>query len=678
MTFAGALTSRLDWPGAARRWNRFAAWFFRGRYLLLARAVGLRPVGDAGSPPGTLLVEIDGLGYDHLYKAIQRGYLPTLRGLLERGDFRAYRWRCGLAADTPPIQSGLMYGRRDGIVGFYWWDRQEQRRIVGSNPYHMRLVQARLAERAGHPGLLDGGSSYSNIMSGGARWSVLTIAGANPHWFWPGQGLLRALAIALLNPGKIIRFAFDATWEVLQEAEDRAYVIATDRPRILEGAFPLVRVLLNVMAREIVTAGTRLDMLRGVPVVYSCYIGYDVVGHHSGPVSRNALRVLRGIDSAIGRLMETRAWTERPYDVVFLSDHGMSGCQPVAEAFDQDFEEWVEAWWRQGAPATPQYQIERHWAWRRQQRRAMRARRAVLSGGRWGRGRDLVTRVAGVFARRSSGFFRTWGRIGAWALEIGSSGAIKLGDRFLAEEEAGDHPRVLVISCGPLSQLWVAGVERRLQRHEVEELCPGFTQALVDHPAVECVITREGDVLVVQGRGGTAHLRVVAAEGGGTTEDGAGPLLRVVGQSPFQVYEEPEVVARQVASFASMDECGDVICFGASFTPGSLRDTTPGAERREPRLQLREPAGDARLGRRRPGLPLPHAAPQRPFRPFLGHRGQRPVPLLAGLRAARPQARDGAGGASGRHAVRHTVRRAGRHRPRCPGRGIRRSGACYD
>jgi hypothetical protein len=119
----------------------------------------------------------------------------------------------------------------------------------------------------------------------------------------------------------------------------------------------------------------------------------------------------------------------------------------------------------------------------------------------------------------------------------------------------------------------------------VEELCPGFTQALVDHPAVECVITREGDVLVVQGRGGTAHLRVIAPEGGGAVAErggaeageGASPVLRVVGQSPFQVYEEPEVVARQVASFASMDECGDVICFGASFKPGSLRDTTPGA-----------------------------------------------------------------------------------------------------
>jgi hypothetical protein len=37
------------------------------------------------------------------------------------------------------------------------------------------------------------------------------------------------------------------------------------------------------------------------------------------------------------------------------------------------------------------------------------------------------------------------------------------------------------------------------------------------------------------------------------------------------------MVARQVAAFASMEECGDLICFGASFQPETLRETTPGA-----------------------------------------------------------------------------------------------------
>ena len=554
-----------------RRAHAFSAWYFRGRYLLLSRIFGLEPVGDETSPRGALFVEVDGLGYGHLLGAIRRGYMPFTAGLLRSGQFKAYRWRCGLAADTPPIQSGLFYGTSEGIVGFYWWDRKAQRRIVGANPIDMRRVQADLAERAGHEGLLAGGSSYSNIMSGGARYAVLTIAGANPHWFRPGQGLLRAMAAMALNPGRVARFFVDALWELLQEMEDRAFVTAMDRPRILEGAFPVVRILLNVLAREIVTAGARLDILRGVPVIYACYIGYDVVAHHSGPMSRNSLRVLRGIDGAIRKLYETRAWAEREYDLVLLSDHGMTPCQSVAEAFDSDFQEWVEQWWHQGAQASPQYRTERR-RYRQRLRRQVRRRR-----GGW------LSRIAGGVARRSSGWLRTWGRVGAWTLELGTAGAVKLGERFLEQEEDPDTPRVVVISCGPLSQIWVREVERRLNLSEVEALCPGFLQALVDHPGVEVVIGREGDEIVVTGRQGKVWLRPAAALSAGERTDPqqpglrADPVVRTEGSNPLAVYEEPEIAARQIAAFAGMEGVGDVMCFAAVFRPETLRDATPGA-----------------------------------------------------------------------------------------------------
>jgi hypothetical protein len=350
-------------------------------------------------------------------------------------------------------------------------------------------------------------------------------------------------------------------------------------------------VLLNVLAREIVTAGTRLDMLRGVPVIYSCYIGYDVVAHHSGPMSRNSLRVLRGIDGAIRKLYETRAWAERQYDLVLLSDHGMTACQAVAEAFDSDFHDWVEQWWRHGASASggsPQYRTERR-RYRRRLRRRLRRRR----GGNW------LSRLAGVVARRSSGWLRTWGRIGAWTLELGSAGAIKLGERFLEQEEDTATPRVAVISCGPLSQIWVREVTHRLDLSQVEALCPGFLAALVEHPAVDVVAGREGDEIVVMGRGGKAYLRPPArgaAEKVGHGDTGTGlsaaprlrvpasgaghgeeVVLRVEGANPLAVYEEPDVVARQVAAFAGMEACGDVICFAALFRPKTLRDATPGA-----------------------------------------------------------------------------------------------------
>jgi hypothetical protein len=127
-------------------------------------------------------------------------------------------------------------------------------------------------------------------------------------------------------------------------------------------------------------------------VIYASYNGYDIVAHHSGPVSRNSLRVLRGIDGAIRKLFETRAWAERRYDVLLLSDHGMSPCQPVVEAFDQDFEEWVESWWRQGA------QVPTFRARGGLRRLRFRQRR---------RSRGLLGRIAGTVARRSSGWLRT-------------------------------------------------------------------------------------------------------------------------------------------------------------------------------------------------------------------------------------------------------------------------------
>ena len=559
------------WDGFLRRALLVSAWFFRGRYVLLSSVFGLQPEGDDSSPRGTLFVEIDGLGYGHLMRAIERGYMPFTRRLLRSGQFMGYRWRCGLAADTPPIQSGLFYGTSEGVVGFYWWDRQAQKRVVGANPLDMRRVEAELARRAGHPGLLVGGSSYSNIMSGGARYSVLTIAGSNTHWYQPGVALLRALTILSLNPGKTVRFIFDALWEMVLEMEDRAFVNAMDRPRVQEGAFPIVRVLLNVLAREIVTAGARLDLLRGVPVIYACYIGYDIVGHHSGPLSRNSLRVLRGIDGAIRKLYETRGWAERKYNLILLSDHGMTPCQPAAEAFDSDFHEWVEQWWRHGAQATPRFRTERRRYRRRLRRRVRR------------HGQSWVSRIAGGVARRSSGWLRTWGRIGAWTLELGSAGALKLGERFLEQEEDPNTPRVAVISCGPLSQVWVKEVAQRIDLDEVERLCPGFLQAAVDHPAVEVVIGVQDGLIEVRGRSGTIILRPTASpeEGKGAdpqrparTHD---PVVGIEGENPLLQYEEPDVVARQIASFAAMQGCGDVICFASLFQPESLRDATPGA-----------------------------------------------------------------------------------------------------
>lgn len=529
----------------ARMWHRvrrWSAWFLQGRYLLLARLLGMEPEPGATGKRGTVFIEIDGLGHDHLRSALRQGYMPFLRDLLDRDLYQRYRWRCGLVADTPAAQSGLLYGTTDGIVGFYWFDRATQKRIVGANPVHMRREERRLA--ATHRGLLAGGSSYASIISGGARWNVLTIAGTSAHWYRPGQALLRSLIILLLNPGKVLRFLFDAAWEMVQEIEDTVWSLLKRHRRFGIDAFPFIRLLLNILPREIVATGTRLDMLRGVPVIYSCFIGYDILGHRSGPTSRTALRSLRGIDSAIGKIFEARQRCERQYDIVVLSDHGMTPARPFAQAFGESLEDWVTRWWN------------------------TKSRYPSPQQARW------ITRRR--LPRQGAGWLNTWGRIGAMILELGSAGAIKLGERFFVDpEELQTRPHVLVVPCGSLAQIWVRGFERRLYRTEIEQLAPGFLAALAAQEGIALVITREESALTVVGREGSLRLRLPSNDAAGLrslwqlplddlilSQEGANPLLR---------YEEPAVVLRQLISFARMEACGDIICLADIWRPAQRR-----------------------------------------------------------------------------------------------------------
>lgn len=538
------------------RWARLARFVRRAIALALLRTAH-DPVKAVGQSPGLVIIQLDGLGHGNFQRAVARGYLPFLSRLLASGTHTMHRWRCGLPADTPPVQAGIMWGDADGVPGFYWWDRNSSKRIASSNPAHMREIEHKIAARNHLGGLLRGGSSYSNTMSGGARHRILTIAGSDPRWFAPGQGMVRAFALVALNPGRTIRFIGDAVWEVLQEAEDRIWVTLNRRPRLFEGMFPLVRVLFNVLARDVITAGTRLDMLRAVPIIYTCYIGYDVVGHHSGPLSRNSLRTLKGIDRSIKALFDTGDRAPCKYRFVMLSDHGMSPAVPVAEAFATDFDQWCHDQWQ-----------------------CRTAVAAVPSSGERGQANPSVPfrTPSGRMPRPGTTWLRTWGRIGAWALELGTSGAIRLGARILDEPSPTHDGGIAVISCGPLAQIWLRGSTTPVSRNTIEARCPGFVDAVLHHPAVDFLMIRSNTRLQVVGRNGEVTLRHLD-----TVPDPGQPMpavvVRVDGISPLAHLDEPEVAAIQLARLGSMDATGDVICFGATLVPATTRRSVPGSLR---------------------------------------------------------------------------------------------------
>src|SRR4029077_11504513 len=109
-----------------------------------------------------------------------------------------------------------------------------------------------------------------------------------------------------------------------------------------EWRFLYMRLIVSVVMREVATAGAIVDVLRGVPLIYLDYLGYDEYAHRRGPDSPMTLYNLRGIDHAIARVVRaTQAVAEYGYDVFVFSDHGQSKTIPFEQTMKRDLHHFV-------------------------------------------------------------------------------------------------------------------------------------------------------------------------------------------------------------------------------------------------------------------------------------------------------------------------------------------------
>ena len=86
----------------------------------------------------------------------------------------------------------------------------------------------------------------------------------------------------------------------------------------------LLRAYTNVLQRELEVASTIQDLYSGRPAIYTMFLGYDEVAHHSGIERPETLRELAKIDKAFARLARAAEDAPRPYRLVVLADHGQS------------------------------------------------------------------------------------------------------------------------------------------------------------------------------------------------------------------------------------------------------------------------------------------------------------------------------------------------------------------
>jgi len=122
-------------------------------------------------------------------------------------------------------------------------------------------------------------------------------------------------------------------------------------PRLnrLKGGFPLKRADTTVLLREAAHNLVALDIMRGSPVIYTTFAGYDKVAHHCGPWTRDAFRVLKRCDREVALLGDiARRKGPRPYEVILLSDHGQSFGATFRQRYGADLKGFIQQHMPQG------------------------------------------------------------------------------------------------------------------------------------------------------------------------------------------------------------------------------------------------------------------------------------------------------------------------------------------
>ncbi|MEU1702400.1 MULTISPECIES: phage holin family protein [Streptomyces] len=280
--------------------------------------------------PGTVFVQLDGVGHDVLLSAVGKGLMPTVARWLGadggRPTHRLTPWRTDWSSQTGASQLGILHGSTFDVPAFRWYEKARREVMVCNRPTSAAELQARAIEHSGHAGLLArDGASRGNLFSGGAdeQALVLSIAARRRG---PAARSRAGYFAYFSDPANAVRTALSFVAEVGREIGQSVRArMRGRRPRVSRGGlYPLVRAFATVVERDVVTAAVMGDLLAGRSAVYADLVAYDEVAHHSGPASRDTEQVLRRLDRALALIENVAEHAPRPYRIVVLSDHGQS------------------------------------------------------------------------------------------------------------------------------------------------------------------------------------------------------------------------------------------------------------------------------------------------------------------------------------------------------------------
>jgi hypothetical protein len=474
---------------------------------------------------GFVVLQIDALSFDDLNYAIEHGYAPNLKKLLERDNWEIRSFNAGLPSATPAAQAAIFFGTKDDIPGFRFYEKAEKRILVGSKPADVQHIRDRLPQS----GILDGGSGYVNIYDGGADRAVFTIAAKKPQRFLQKMGGGRLALLVLLHPFRLARLFLASAWEYVREEVLRVYSQIRGEYTYYWWYLPFLHIATNVVLRELQTLAVLLDIYTGAPGIYTTYNVYDEFAHHYGPQSRTAYSSVRAFDRRVGEIRRMlRRVPGRPYDLYILSDHGQTPSVPYRVQFGETLGETIVNAAQQGVLVmagtgdyTPMHEDVMDFLVQELEEvsaeSSMPARKAGLGLGRWIRRHYSPFPLVAEVARQS------------------------------------EETRLVVTYSSSLAHVYWTQPERPITYDEIRDDKDrrALYYFLVAHSGIGCVITRMLDGAHVESLRGRALITAT------------GELEVLAGTDPLADYASCHAERLAVTQLARMKNAGDLILFGA-------------------------------------------------------------------------------------------------------------------
>jgi uncharacterized membrane protein YvlD (DUF360 family) len=458
-----------------------SAWYLN----VVQRQLRIRGSVTETDVPGVIFLEIDGLAHEVLRRAFANGSAPTLAQWVRDESHDFNRWETDWSSQTGACQAGILHGDNHDMPAFRWWEKDRDRAIVTNHPRDAAEIERRHSDGAGL--LAADGASRANILSGDATQSMLTMSTVLER-----RGAIgRDYAAYFAKPYGVLKTAAFTVIEILSERRSARRQVRTGvEPRIHRGwSYAVMRAWATVIQLDLQVAAVVGDVLAGRSVVYTTFLAYDEVAHHSGIERPDALESLRKVDRQIARVVQAARDAPRPYRFVVLSDHGQSQGATFLQRYGETLEDLVA--------------------------RSSRAVTVTTVGGGEDDAHAYLNATVSEASSEDSLTGRTIKKASRRKTDRGDFGPDSSGRREDAAGNGdGDVPELSVMASGCLGLISFPRESGRVTRERLDELHPELIHSLRTHPGIGFILVRsETDGPVVLGPEGVNYLTDGRIEG---------------------------------------------------------------------------------------------------------------------------------------------------------------------